>query len=111
MSFVGHGTWLTKTDSSGAPFGITSTPALTDPSGTCFEAVSIMTALAHEKRRVRVRCLVFCAAYRNPAALPNAARVEEYGRAGADWIIVALRAPFDWESYELLSDRVGPAFR
>ena len=29
-------------------------PALTDPTGTCFEAVSIMTALACETRRVRV---------------------------------------------------------
>src|SRR5205085_2803546 len=42
-------------------------PALTDPTGTCFEAVSSMTALACETRRVRVGCLVFCAAYRNPA--------------------------------------------
>lgn len=48
-------------------------PALTDPGGTCFEAVSIMTALACETRRVRVGCLVFCAAYRNPAVLANAA--------------------------------------
>ena len=48
-------------------------PALTDPTGTCFEAISIMTALACETRRVRVGCLVFCAAYRNPAVLANAA--------------------------------------
>jgi len=48
-------------------------PALTDPTGSCFEAVSIMTALACETRRVRVGCLVFCAAYRNPAVLANAA--------------------------------------
>ncbi len=48
-------------------------PALTDPKGTCFEAVSIMTALAAETRRVRVGCLVFCAAYRSPAVLANAA--------------------------------------
>jgi alkanesulfonate monooxygenase SsuD/methylene tetrahydromethanopterin reductase-like flavin-dependent oxidoreductase (luciferase family) len=38
-------------------------------------------------------------------------RVEECRGAGAEWIIVALRAPFDWESYELLIDRVLPAFR
>ncbi|HSD10709.1 MAG TPA: hypothetical protein VLF14_06980 [Candidatus Binatia bacterium] len=38
-------------------------------------------------------------------------RVEEYRGAGADWVIVALRAPFDWESYELFIDRVLPAFR
>ena len=48
-------------------------PALTDPRGTCFEAVSMMTALACETARVRVGCLVFCAAYRNPAVLANAA--------------------------------------
>lgn len=48
-------------------------PALTDPAGTCFEAVSIMTALACETLRVRVGCLVFCAAYRNPAVFANAA--------------------------------------
>jgi alkanesulfonate monooxygenase SsuD/methylene tetrahydromethanopterin reductase-like flavin-dependent oxidoreductase (luciferase family) len=34
-------------------------PALTDPKGACFEAVSIMTALAWETARVRVGCLVF----------------------------------------------------
>jgi hypothetical protein len=34
-----------------------------------------------------------------------------WGGAGAEWIIVALRAPFDWESYELFIDRVLPAFR
>ncbi len=48
-------------------------PALTDPTGTCFEAVSILTALAAETRRVRVGCLVFCMAYRHPAVLANAA--------------------------------------
>lgn len=48
-------------------------PALTDPTGSCFEGVSIMTALAAETKRVRVGCLVFCMAYRNPAVLANAA--------------------------------------
>jgi alkanesulfonate monooxygenase SsuD/methylene tetrahydromethanopterin reductase-like flavin-dependent oxidoreductase (luciferase family) len=38
-------------------------------------------------------------------------RIAEYGKAGCEWIIVALRAPFDWESYEILIDRVLPAFR
>jgi hypothetical protein len=38
-------------------------------------------------------------------------RIEEYRGAGAEWIIVALRAPFDWESYELFIDRVLPRFR
>jgi len=57
-------------------------PALTDPTGTCFEAVSIMTALAGETRRVRVGCLVFCAAYRNPAVLANAAVTIDHVSAG-----------------------------
>jgi alkanesulfonate monooxygenase SsuD/methylene tetrahydromethanopterin reductase-like flavin-dependent oxidoreductase (luciferase family) len=38
-------------------------------------------------------------------------RIGEYQRAGCEWVIIALRAPFDWESYELLIDRVLPAFR
>ncbi len=48
-------------------------PATDDPRGSCFEAGSIMTALALETRRVRVGCLVFCMAYRNPALLAHAA--------------------------------------
>ncbi|MGH7821321.1 MAG: LLM class flavin-dependent oxidoreductase, partial [Candidatus Binatia bacterium] len=48
-------------------------PAGTDPTGTCFEGVSIMTALAGATKRVRVGCLVFCMAYRHPAVLANAA--------------------------------------
>lgn len=43
-----------------------------DAMGSCFEAVSIMTALAKETRRARVGCLVFCMAYRHPAVLANA---------------------------------------
>lgn len=38
-------------------------------------------------------------------------RIGEYRRAGAEWVIVALRAPFDRESYTLFIDRVLPAFR
>jgi alkanesulfonate monooxygenase SsuD/methylene tetrahydromethanopterin reductase-like flavin-dependent oxidoreductase (luciferase family) len=38
-------------------------------------------------------------------------RIGEFDRAGAEWVILALRAPFDWESYELFIDRVLPAFR
>jgi len=38
-------------------------------------------------------------------------RIGEFDRAGAQWVILALRAPFDWESYELFIDRVLPAFR
>lgn len=48
-------------------------PAGADPRGTCFEAVSIMTALAAHTKRVRVGCLVYCMAYRHPAVLANAA--------------------------------------
>ena len=43
-----------------------------DAEGTCFEAVSIMTALAAETRNVRVGSLVYCMAYRHPAVLANA---------------------------------------
>lgn len=50
-------------------------PAMIVPSdahGTCFEAVSIMTALAAETRHARVGSLVYCMAYRHPAVLANA---------------------------------------
>lgn len=47
--------------------------ATEDPRGRCFEGVSTMTALALETKRVRVGCLVFCMAYRNPALLAKAA--------------------------------------
>ena len=50
-------------------------PAMLNPSdaqGTCFEAVSVMTALAAETRNVRVGSLVYCMAYRHPAVLANA---------------------------------------
>jgi len=43
-----------------------------DATGTCFEAVSIMTALAAETKHVRVGSLVYCMAYRHPAVLANA---------------------------------------
>jgi len=43
-----------------------------DANGTCFEAVSTMTALAAETTRVRVGSLVYCMAYRHPAVLANA---------------------------------------
>lgn len=50
-------------------------PAMITPSdaqGTCFEAVSIMTALAAETKHARVGSLVYCMAYRHPAVLANA---------------------------------------
>ncbi|MBI1816843.1 MAG: TIGR03560 family F420-dependent LLM class oxidoreductase [Deltaproteobacteria bacterium] len=43
-----------------------------DAQGTCFEAVSIMTALAAETKHVRVGSLVYCISYRHPAVLANA---------------------------------------
>lgn len=37
-------------------------------------------------------------------------RIGAYERAGAEWLILALRAPFDWEGLELFIDEVMPAF-
>jgi alkanesulfonate monooxygenase SsuD/methylene tetrahydromethanopterin reductase-like flavin-dependent oxidoreductase (luciferase family) len=38
-------------------------------------------------------------------------RIGEYARAGAEWIILALRAPFDFEGLDLFVREVMPAFR
>lgn len=38
-------------------------------------------------------------------------RIGEYERAGAEWVILAVRAPFDWEGLELFVRDVMPAFR
>ncbi len=43
-----------------------------DAQGPCFEAVSMMTALAAETTRARVGSLVYCMAYRHPAVLAKA---------------------------------------
>ena len=43
-----------------------------DAQGSCFEAVSVTTALAAETKNVRVGSLVYCMAYRHPAVLANA---------------------------------------
>jgi len=37
-------------------------------------------------------------------------RIGEYARAGAEWVILALRAPFDWDGLELFVRDVMPAF-
>jgi alkanesulfonate monooxygenase SsuD/methylene tetrahydromethanopterin reductase-like flavin-dependent oxidoreductase (luciferase family) len=37
-------------------------------------------------------------------------RVHEYRAAGAEWVILALRAPFDWDGLELFIREVMPAF-
>ena len=38
-------------------------------------------------------------------------RLAEYDRAGVEWVILALRAPFDWEGLELFIDEVMPHFQ
>ena len=38
-------------------------------------------------------------------------RVGEYARAGAEWLVLALRAPFDWAGLDLFIREVMPAFR
>lgn len=38
-------------------------------------------------------------------------RIGDYERGGAEWVILALRAPFDWEGLELFIQDVMPAFR
>jgi len=38
-------------------------------------------------------------------------RIREYAAAGAEWVILALRAPFDWEGLELFIQEVMPAFQ
>ena len=57
-------------------------PAASDVTGPCFEAVSIMTALAAETKRVRVGCLVFCVPYRHPAVIANAAATIDHVSGG-----------------------------
>jgi alkanesulfonate monooxygenase SsuD/methylene tetrahydromethanopterin reductase-like flavin-dependent oxidoreductase (luciferase family) len=37
-------------------------------------------------------------------------RIGEYERAGAEWVILALRAPFDWDGLECFVRDVMPAF-
>jgi alkanesulfonate monooxygenase SsuD/methylene tetrahydromethanopterin reductase-like flavin-dependent oxidoreductase (luciferase family) len=37
-------------------------------------------------------------------------RIGEYQRHGAEWVILALRAPFDWEGLEIFVRDVMPAF-
>jgi alkanesulfonate monooxygenase SsuD/methylene tetrahydromethanopterin reductase-like flavin-dependent oxidoreductase (luciferase family) len=39
------------------------------------------------------------------------ARVAEYREAGVEWLILALRAPFDWEGIDLFVREVMPAFQ
>jgi alkanesulfonate monooxygenase SsuD/methylene tetrahydromethanopterin reductase-like flavin-dependent oxidoreductase (luciferase family) len=37
-------------------------------------------------------------------------RIRDYASAGAEWVILALRAPFDWDGLELFIQEVMPAF-
>lgn len=48
-------------------------PAQVAPEGDCFEAVACHAALAVSTSRVRVGSLVYCAGYRHPAVIANAA--------------------------------------
>ncbi len=64
-----------------------------DGSGSCFEAVSTITALALETTKVRVGALAFCVGYRHPAVLAKAAASIDHfsnGRfelgLGAGWL-------------------------
>jgi alkanesulfonate monooxygenase SsuD/methylene tetrahydromethanopterin reductase-like flavin-dependent oxidoreductase (luciferase family) len=38
-------------------------------------------------------------------------RIGEYARSGAEWVILAVRAPFDWDGLEIFIRDVMPAFR
>ena len=53
-----------------------------DARQSCFEAVSILTALAAETTNVRVGALVFCMAFRNPALLAKAATTIDHVSKG-----------------------------
>jgi alkanesulfonate monooxygenase SsuD/methylene tetrahydromethanopterin reductase-like flavin-dependent oxidoreductase (luciferase family) len=57
-------------------------PAQTEPTGTCFEAISCHAALAALTTNVRCGCLVYAAAYRNPAVLAKAATTIDHISGG-----------------------------
>ena len=60
-------------------------PAMINPSdiqGSCFEAVSIMTALAAETTHARIGSLVYCMAYRHPAVLAKAMATVDHVSGG-----------------------------
>ena len=38
-------------------------------------------------------------------------RIGAYAKAGAEWVILALRAPFDWEGLDLFVRDILPAVR
>ena len=66
---------------------------LTDRHNPCFEGVAAMAGLAALTQHVRVGCLMFCAAFRNPGVLAKAAVTIDHlsdGRAdigvGAGWL-------------------------
>jgi alkanesulfonate monooxygenase SsuD/methylene tetrahydromethanopterin reductase-like flavin-dependent oxidoreductase (luciferase family) len=74
-------------------------PAQTEPTGTCFEAVSCHAALAAHTTNVRCGCLVYAAAYRNPAMLAKVATTIDHlsgGRMelgiGAGWHVDEFQA-------------------
>ena len=64
-----------------------------DGSGSCFESISTLAALASETRNVRVAALALCVGYRHPAVLAKAAVTIDHisnGRLelglGAGWV-------------------------
>ena len=60
-------------------------PAMINPNdaqGSCFEAVSIMTALAAETAHTRIGSLVYCMAYRHPAVLAKAMATVDHVSGG-----------------------------
>ncbi|MGE0881767.1 MAG: LLM class flavin-dependent oxidoreductase [Acidimicrobiia bacterium] len=57
-------------------------PAQSAETGPCFEGVAAQTALAASTSTVRVGCLVYCAAYRNPAMLAKAAATIDHVSGG-----------------------------
>jgi len=80
----------------------------------CFESVALMAAAAADTRRVRVGCLVFCAAYRNAGVLAKALTAVDHlsgGRAecgiGAGWHEAEHRAfGFAFEPMGVRQDRL-----
>ena len=77
---------------------------------------SVNLTLAWTRRGARASSSAACADYigraRSPAARRQMVdRIGEYRDAGADWVIVALRAPFDVDGLDRFAAEVLPAVR